>query len=210
MAPTGAFYIRMHSAAGGITSVASNEIRIFVNVPAPPSAPTNLLGLADGNTLSLAWTNTAGGGMLSGMFLDASGSFTGSLSIPAADAFSLANVPAGTYTVSLRAFNGTGVSGASNSVTLTFPGVCSAPGTPTGFTATKTGNLITASWGLAASGSAPTGYIVTVTGSFSGTFAVQARSLAGAVGAGSYTLSVAATNACGASEASAPQTVTIP
>jgi hypothetical protein len=34
--------------------------------------------------------------------------------------------------------------------------------------------------------------------------------MSGAVGPGSYTFSVVAINACGASEATAPQTVTIP
>ena len=43
-APTGAFFIRMHSLASGIRSAASNEVDLFVNVPAPPSAPANLLG----------------------------------------------------------------------------------------------------------------------------------------------------------------------
>ena len=65
-APTGAFYIRMHSLAPGPQSVASNEIRIFVNVPAPPSAPANLLGFVNGSALGLAWTNTAGGGSADG------------------------------------------------------------------------------------------------------------------------------------------------
>ena len=46
-ATTGAFYIRVHSVAPGLKSVASNEIRIFVNVPSPPSAPTNLLGFVN-------------------------------------------------------------------------------------------------------------------------------------------------------------------
>jgi hypothetical protein len=43
-APTGAFYVRMHAVGLGGRSPASNEIRIFVNTPTPPSAPAHLLG----------------------------------------------------------------------------------------------------------------------------------------------------------------------
>ena len=38
-APTGSFYVRVHALNGAVRSAASNEIRIHVNVPAPPSAP---------------------------------------------------------------------------------------------------------------------------------------------------------------------------
>lgn len=211
VAPTGAFYIRLHSVAGVMKSEASNEIRIFVNVPAPPSAPANLLGLVTGNNLSLAWINTAGGGTPSGLLLDVSGTLTTTLSIPLSENFSFANVPAGTYTLSLRAFNPAGVSASSNSVTLTFPTPCSGvPATPAGFVVGATGNVVSASWSLPGGGPAPTGYLVNVTGAFTGGFAVTARSIAGAVGPGSYTLTVAATNACGTSAASAAQTVTVP
>ena len=61
-APNGAFYFRLHTVAGSSRSNASNEIRVFVNVPAPPSAPTNLLGMANGVSLGLAWRNTFAGG----------------------------------------------------------------------------------------------------------------------------------------------------
>jgi hypothetical protein len=44
-APTGAFFIRMHAVAGALRSVASNEIQIFVNVAAPPSAPERRLAV---------------------------------------------------------------------------------------------------------------------------------------------------------------------
>ncbi len=212
-APTGAFYVRVHSSASGARSVASNEIRIFVNVPAPPSAPTNLLGLAIGSSLQLAWQNTAAGGTPTGLILDVTGSGVGSLSLPLSEDFVLAGgVPAGTYTLSLRAVNATGISGSSNSVTLTFPGACSgAPATPTNFVATTSGNVLSLSWGLPASGSAPSGYTLIVTGSFVGSLPLgSGRSIAGAVPSGSYTLSIAATNACGTSAATPAQTVTIP
>ena len=211
-APTGAFYIRLHAVASGARSVASNEIRIFVNVPAPPSAPTNLLGLAVGSSLQLAWKNTAAGGTPTGVIVDVTGSLVGSLSLPLAEDFALAGgVPAGTYTMSLRAVNSTGISASSNSVTLTFPGACSgAPAPPTNFVATTGVNALSLSWGLPASGPAPSGYVLIVSGAFVGSVPVTGRSVAGAVPAGTYTLSVAATNACGTSAPSPPVTVTVP
>jgi len=112
--------------------------------------------------------------------------------------------------MSLRASNSSGSSESSNSVTLTFPGTCAVPGTPTSLALTKSGSLITASWGLPASGQAPTSYTLYVSGAFNGELAVTARTVSGAVGAGSYTVSVAANNACGAGAATATQTVTIP
>ena len=211
-APTGAFYLRVHSSASGARSVASNEIRIFVNVPAPPSAPANLLGLVNGSSLLLAWKNTAAGGTPTGLIVDVTGSFVGSLSVPLAEEFALAGgIPAGTYTMSLRAFNSTGVSASSNSVTLTFPGACSgAPSPPTNFVATTGVNAISLSWALPASGPAPSGYVLIVSGAFVGSVPVTGRSIAGAVPAGTYTLSIAATNACGTSAPSVPVTVTVP
>ena len=209
--PTGSFYVRMHSVAGGTRSVASNEIRIFVNVPAPPSAPANLLGLVNGSTLALAWTNTAGGGSPTQLILDVTGSLTLSLGLPVSEGFSFPNVSAGTYTMSLRASNAVGTSASSNAVTLTFPGACTgAPATPSNLLVLKNGAVITASWGLPASGPAPTGYTLLVTGAFNGAFALNERRISGAVGSGSYTLSVVATNPCGSSPATVPQTVTIP
>jgi hypothetical protein len=211
VAPTGSFYLRLHSTAAGATSVASNEIRVFVNTPAPPSAPVNVLGLVTGSRLDLAWRNTAGGGTPTALILDVTGTLAVSMTLPVTEAFSFASVPAGTYTMSLRASNASGVSASSNPVTLTFPTACSgAPSAPAGFVASAAGNVINASWSLPASGPAPTGYTLIVTGAFNGSFAVAARSLAGAVGPGTYTLSVSASNACGTSAASTPQTVTIP
>ncbi len=121
------------------------------------------------------------------------------------------NVPAGTYALSVRAANATGVSAASNAVTLTFPGPCSGvPATPTNFLATKNGNLISVSWGLPASGPAPTAYTLTVQGAFSGSLQTASRAISGAVGTGSYVLSVAANNPCGTGAATATQTVIVP
>jgi hypothetical protein len=209
-APTGSYYIRLLSLAGAVRSAASNEIRIAVNIPSPPSAPANLLGSANGSTLSLAWTNTASGGTPTELILDVTGSLSLSLSIPVSSSFSFPNVANGTYTFSLRASNSAGVSAPSNPVTLTFPGGCTVPGTPTLFAVTRNGNIISATWGLPAGGSAPTGYTLIVTGAFNGQISTSERSISGAVGAGSYTLSVSALNACGTGAPTATQTIVVP
>lgn len=210
-APTGSFYIRLHALNGTERSAASNEIRIHVNAPAPPSAPAHLLGLVNGSTLALAWTNTYAGGAPTSLVLDVTGSIATSIALGVSDGFDFAGVPDGTYTLSLRAQNGSGSSAASNAVTLTFPGSCTGPPlAPANVLAYRMGNTIYVDWSPAASGPAPTGYVLNVTGSFEGAFTTSGRAMSGTAGPGSYTLSVTATNACGASAASPAQTVVVP
>jgi predicted phage tail protein len=119
-------------------------------------------------------------------------------------------VPAGTYTVSVNAINAAGASGASNAVTLTVPGVCAVPLAPANFLAWKTGNEISVAWDPAASGPAPTTFVLRVRGAFTADFPTTLRALSGAVGPGSYTLSVYATNSCGNSPATTAQVVVVP
>ena len=208
-APTGTFFVRMRATADSTKSDPSNEIRIAVNVI--PSSPANLLALVNGSSVTLAWMNATAGGVPTRLILDVTGSLTTSLSLPVAESFSVAGVPPGTYTVALRAENLAGASGPSNTVTVTVPGACSgSPETPPDFAATKTGSVISVAWGLPANGPAPTGYAILVTGSFVGTIPVSGRSASARVDSGSYTLSVIATNPCGSSAPTLPQTVTIP
>ena len=61
-----------------------------------------------------------------------------------------------------------------------------------------------------AAGPALTGYILNVTGSFVGSIPTTTRSLSGAAGPGSYTVSLLATNPCGSSGLTGPLTVVIP
>jgi hypothetical protein len=210
-APSGSFYVRLHAVNGTMRSAASNEIRIHVNVPVVPSAPANLLGLVNGSSLALAWTNTYAGGAPTSLVLDVTGALTTSVPLGLSDSFAFAGVPDGTYTLALRAQNGSGASAASNAVTLTFPGACTgAPQTPANVRAYRVGNTVFIDWAPAPSGPAPTGYVLSVTGSYVGAIPTSGRALSGTVGPGSYILTVAAANACGASAASAPQTVVVP
>jgi hypothetical protein len=210
-APNGAFFVRIHTLSGASRSSASNEIRIFVNVPAAPSAPADLLGLVNGSSLSLAWRNTFGGGAPTSLVLDVSGSIVASIRLGLTETFSFAGVPAGTYTFALRAANAAGMSAASAPVTLTFPGPCSGPPlAPSRFLAYRIGNTISVIWDPAATGPAPTGFVLNVTGSFVVSVPTPSRSLSGGVGPGTYNLSVVALNPCGPSAPTEVQTVIVP
>ncbi len=211
VAPTGSFYVRLHSISGAEKSAPSNEIRLHVNVPVAPSAPVAVVSLVNGSMLHLAWRNTFVGGAPGRMALEVTGAFTGALSIGAVDTFSFAGVPAGTYTLRLFAVNGGGVSLPSNPVTVTFPGDCSgAPSTPSGLLAYRIGNTVFVVWDPAPTGPAPTAYVLSVTGAFTGTFSTATRAISGVVGRGSYNVSVVATNPCGSSAATAVHTVVVP
>ena len=210
-APSGSFFVRLHALNGAARSAASNEVPIHVNVPVTPSAPSNLLGLVNGSSLALAWTNTYAGGAPTSLVLDVTGSLTTSIPLALAESFTFAGVPDGTYTLALRAQNAAGTSLPSNAVTLTFPGPCTGPPqTPANVLAYRVGNTVFVDWTPAPVGPAPTEYVLNVTGGFVGSFATAQRAMSGAVGPGSYTLTVAASNACGTSAASLPQTVVVP
>jgi Zn-dependent metalloprotease len=212
VAPTGSFYVRMHALSGAGRSAASNEILIHANLPVPPSAPVNLLGLVDGNTVALAWLNTFAGGAPSGVLLDVSGPVTTTIPLGATESIQFASVPEGAYTLRVRARNAAGVSSdSSNTMTLTVPGPCSGvPLAPASLLTFRDGRTIFAYWDPPAAGPAPTGYIVDATGEFAGSFPTTGRSLSGNADPGAYHLSVRARNACGSGPATAVQTVTIP
>jgi hypothetical protein len=210
-APTGAFYVRVHALAGAERSGPSNEIRIFVNTPTPPSPPADLLGLVNGSSVGLSWRNTFLGGSPTAIVLNVTGAVTASIPLGLAESFTFSPVPEGTYTVNVSAQNTAGTSAASNAVTLTFPGACSGtPLAPINFLAHKIGGTIFVVWDPAASGPATTGYVVSVSGAFVGSFPTTSRTLSGTAGPGSYSLSVLATNACGSSQPTPVQTLSIP
>jgi hypothetical protein len=210
-APSGAFYVRVHTISGANRSDASNEIRVFINVPSPPSAPANLLGLVNASSLSVAWRNTFAGGAPTSMMLDVTGAIVGSVPIGPTETATFSAVPAGTYTVRLRATNAAGASAASNPITLTFPSSCSgAPLPPANFLAYKIGNTAYVIWDPPLTGPAPTSYVLNVGGPITAIIPTTARSLSGVVPPGTYNLSVAATNVCGSSPATPVQVLAVP
>ncbi len=211
VAPTGVFYVRLRAVASGVVSDVSNEIQVYVNVAAPPAAPTGLLGLVVGTTLQLAWTNSFAGGAPASIVLDVTGGAVVSVPIGLVESFAFAGIPAGTYTFIVRATNAGGGSAASNPVTLTFPTACSgAPSAPSDFVATTAGSVVSLAWHLPTSGAAPTSYLLRVSGAYVGSVPTTARALSGAVPPGTYTLSVVAANPCGLSAATPARTLTVP
>jgi hypothetical protein len=186
-------------------------VPLYVNVPVTPSAPTTLTGLVNGETLTLAWKNTFGGGPATGIAVDVSGDFVGTLPLGPVEQFTFAPVPRGTYTFRVRGINAGGASPASDALTLAFPGACTGkPPVPVNLLAYRTGGVLSVMWDPPVDGPAPTSYLVNVSGSYQGIIATGARSLSGAVGAGVYRISVSATNPCGTGAATAVQTVIIP
>ena len=210
-APTGAFYVRLHAWTASGRSPASNEIRIFVNVPQAPSAPTGLLGLADGANLVLSWTNGSTGGAPASMILDVSGAATLSMPLSVTETFAFTGVPRGTYTLAVRAANAGGTSAPSTPVTLSFPGTCPGPPQPPiNLSVSRTGSVVSARWDPPASGPAVSSYVLRVTGALDLTLPMSARAVSGTVAAGTYSLSVLAVNPCGSGAETPPQSVTVP
>jgi len=210
-APTGIFYLRILAQTSNGTSAPTNEVTAYVNVPAPPSAPAALLGLASGARLGLSWRNTSGGGTPTGMVLDVSGAIAGTLPLPVGETFAFNSVPPGTYTFAVRSTNPSGTSAPSAPVTLTFPSACpGTPQAPANLQVTRTGNQLAISWDPPAAGAALSHYVLTVSGPLSLAIPLGLRTIGGPVGPGTYTFTVAAVNACGTGAASTPQAVTVP
>jgi hypothetical protein len=182
-----------------------------VNVPQPPSAPGPLLGLVNGSSAHLAWSATFAGGAPTGYVLDVSGSTQARIGLGAIDQAAFAGIPAGTYTLVLRATNAVGMSPPTAPITLLLPAACSgAPEVPAGMWVQQNGSTVTASWNPPLAGPAPTGYLLSVSGALQGEFPTTIRTLSGVVGRGTYELRVRATNPCGSGPASPVQTVTVP
>lgn len=210
-APTGAFYLRVLAQTANGPSAPSNEVQAYVNVPAPPTAPMNLLGVASGGALALSWKNTAGGGTPANLMLDVSGALSASLPLSVSESFTFPSVPPGTYQFAVRAINTSGSSLASSPVTLTFPGTCpGAAQAPVNLAVAKSGNVLSLSWDPPTTGPAVTSYVLNVSGAITLPLPLTTRSVSGAVPAGAYTLTVTAVSPCGASAPSAAQSISVP
>ena len=89
--------------------------------------------------------------------------------------------------------------------------MCSGkPHVPVNFLAIRVGNVISATWDSPDMGPAPTSFVLVVSGAFDGEIPLTTRSISAPAGSGLYTLSVYATNSCGAGPRTAAQTVVIP
>jgi large repetitive protein len=211
-APSGSFFVRVKALDGGAISATSNEVPLHVGVPVPPSAPGRLTGMVNGNSVALSWSMTYEGGAPTNAILDVTGAATASLPLGPVESHTLSGLPPGSYTFAVRAANASGTSAPSSATTLAIPGSCTgAPAVPDNFLFFRVGATVFLFWDPPATGAAPTGYQLNVAGAFSGVFPVgAARTLSTGVPSGSYTVSVTAVNACGASAPTPPQTVVVP
>jgi len=212
VAPPGSFFVNAYALNGSHRSPPSAGVVIHANELVPPSPPASLLAVVNGATLTLAWRNTYEGGIPMSLRLDVTGPVITPMTLPLAigETISFGNVPSGVYTVTLRALNGAGASAPSNPVSVITPGPCSGPpSAPVDVFAYGLDGTVHLGWEPGSSGPAPTAFVVVATGGWLGSFVTTARQVAGAVGPGSYTLSLIAVNPCGASAASAPVTVVV-
>jgi hypothetical protein len=193
-----------------VKRAASNEVRLVVDVPAAPSAPAAFVGAADGQTVNLAWRNTFDGGAPTSLVLEVSGTLSGAVPLPLGEAVAFDGVPPGTYALAVRPFNAAGAGTASNGVSLSMPGTCTAPAAPDAFLAFAAGNVLHLWWDPPLGGGPATSYELRVSGAFTGVVPMAGRSIAGAVGPGAYTFQVAARNSCGTGPPTAAQTVVVP
>jgi hypothetical protein len=210
-APSGTFLVRVRTVSGGARSDPSNEIRLAVNVPLPPSAPGPLLGLVTGTSVHLAWKSSFAAGAATGYVLDVDGSAQTSIPLGPAEQAAFTAVPGGTYTVRLRALNASGASPPSAPLVVSIPSTCSRPPqVPAGLWIERSGSLLTASWDPPAAGPAPAGYVVAVSGALLGDFPTGERTLTGAVAPGHYEVSVRAVTPCGFGPATPAQVIVVP
>jgi hypothetical protein len=173
--------------------------------------PTALTATANGNSLSLSWGHTFAGGAPTGTQLDVRGSATASLPLSAAETLALDGVPAGTYTLSVRATNTAGAGASSAPVTVTVPAACSgAPAPPANVLAYAIGRTVHLVWDPPTTGAAPASYVLHVGGSFTGAFPLPPRNFSSPAPPGAYSLSLSAVNACGSSAQTPSQTVFVP
>ena len=181
-----------------------------------PGAPSGLTASVAGQSVTLTWTAPASGDPVVSYVLEA-GSTSGASNLAnistssTATSYSTSGVPAGTYFVRVRAQNSAGPSGASNEVTVVVGtgGCTSAPGAPTGLTASVSGTTLTLTWNAPAGPCAPTSYgIQAGTGSGLSNVATlntgntQTTFSASGVPVGTYFVRVVSTNGNGSSGAS--------
>jgi hypothetical protein len=203
--------IRAVNAAGpGLGSVA------VTSTPAPaPDAPVGLhVAAQTGHILRVAWTASLGGVPPTGYVLEG-GMHPGEVlaSIPTsgiAPSFTF-TAPPGVFYVRLHAIAGAAWSEPSNETRI-FVNVSAPPSAPASLLGLANGSSVALSWVNTFAGGAPTSLWLNVTGAISAVLPLpfgEAFTFAG-VPPGTYTLSVIAANASGASAPSNTVTLTFP
>ena len=141
------------------------QSRLFAT--AAPTAPPNLTSSVSGSTVTLTWLVPTSPDPATSYVIEA-GSSAGATNIAVIDtlststSFTATGVPAGTYFVRVRARNSAGTSAASNEVVVIVGGgACTtAPGAPSGLSASVNGSSVTLTWTAPSGGCPPTGYVI--------------------------------------------------
>jgi hypothetical protein len=125
--PSGIYFVRVRAVNAAGPGDASNEVLVNVgNLPMPPGAPRLLSSTVTGSTVALMWQPPADGEAPTTYVIEA-GSWHGlanlaTLQVPGSNtAFTISNVPAGSYYVRVRARNAAAIGGASNEILVVVP-----------------------------------------------------------------------------------------
>ena len=195
----------------------TNTGRVFKIEPATatvPNVPTNLGANVQGNAVTLSWNAPSGGDAPTGYVMEA-GSAPGAANIGVVPTSStslfFAGVPDGRYYVRVRASNAAGVGSATSDLVVNV-GCSGPPATPTGFTTSVAGSVVTVGWSVPSGATSivfEAGYTPGTT-IYSQSFAAPTAGFAIPAPPGTYYTRVRAVNACGASGASNERTVVVP
>jgi hypothetical protein len=198
----------------GAASAASAPVTPIAPATAP-GAPTGASASAGNASAVVSWTAPAsdgGSAITSYTVTSAPGALTCSSATSPCTVSGLTNGTAYTFTVKATNFIGTGVASvASSPVTPTAP--ATAPGAPTGVSASAGNASAVVSWTAPASdgGSAITGYTVTsAPGALTCSSATSPCTVSGLTNGTAYTFTVTATNVVGTGAASAASSAVTP
>jgi hypothetical protein len=225
VSPNGVF---AYGAAGlfpnGSFNAGDYGVDVLFDPARAPGAPTGVTATAGSGSATVSWTAPSSGGPVTsykitpyiGSTAQTATTITGA---PPATTKTIGGLSAGTsYTFKVSAANPTGSSADSAASAAVTPGGASAPGTPTGVTATSDAGKVTVAWTAPSSdgGSALTGYRITP---YAGSTAqtpvdVDASNttadITGLTKGTDYTFTVAAVNAAGTGTASAASATATP
>jgi hypothetical protein len=209
--PDGTWFVRVTSLATLGRSVPSSPLRIALGTNAFPGPPTSLHAVVSGQRVALSWTPAFDAGPIVGSVIDVVGNIAGLIPVVGTDGWVFDGVPPGTYAVAVRSRTAAGVGAASAPVVVSVPGACTgAPDPPEHLLVFDGGGSLSAIWNPPSTGAAVESYLVTVTGSFVATVDVGRQRVHDVpIAPGSYTLSITAINACGASAPTPPATAVI-
>jgi hypothetical protein len=193
----------------------SPTVPFVVTLVPPVQPPIELRASAiNGNLVTLRWTTSSIGPTPTNFVIEggvAPGEVRGSVVTNSPFPIAPIAAPTGAFYVRVYAIAGSERSGPSNEIRI-FVNVPTSPSAPANLTALVNGSSLALTWRPTFLGVAPTGYILNVTGGVNTSLPIgQGHSFSfNGVPAGTYTLSVSATNAGVTSAPSNAVTVTLP